>query len=1270
METKPWERLLSWVLTIVMVFQMIPVQAFAADTDDHTGHDHGTQIETVIPGEETTEGDGSGETTPTDPQPSVEPSVEPSTEPSAQPSAEPTATPTPEPTETPVEENTSSDNVQKVQQMIDDFMVKYGLTTGMSDEEITNAVFAATSDPRPDYDAIAAEAEKLTEDEIKAIEASHFEKIEVADMLYAIVEKMNTPELIGNTVSTSDGAFSFTTTGNNGSWSTQNTKYSCTATKGGWTSAGSTNTLTIRNVSNKTYRVRYSYSIKTYTGSVIGMDSSSGSVDTIVSPGDVVDTYTIQGGKRLDGDASVTISDFSYEEFEAYFMVGTEYFDDLSDAIDCAIEGESKTIVQVKNYTLPAGEYEIPAGITLLVPSDAANTVFTTEPAIDTEWTTPTLYRKLTMSSGAKLTVYGTLSIGGRQAAKQLYNGCVTGPYGQIDMASDSKIDVYGALYAWGYITGSGAVEAFPDSVVYEDFQMTDWRGGSATGAISQDDSINVFPFSQYHVQNIEVPLTLHADAIEYGFMSVNISYVGIQKAAIPFIGGEGDTALFILEEGTVIKDYIEGTGRLHVKSNGNFKIASVSMSMNLGLAGTHTIDSVNYVLPINSSMTVDIESGSIVMSQDIALMPGSEMYIREGAKCTLLSESDIFVYDYDVYPEGLTYNAANSGWCTQYNYRYCPLPYAPGGLGTEGYDKDAFIQVDGVVEATAGAVYTTTGGANIFSTGTGEIQLSAGTATETYQLLQNDTNVSTTPVAITNAKLKNADGTYKETGAETYRYYNGEWHTVNCGGAYTTTVTTPATCTEAGAGTDTCACGYSKPSDIPALGHKWDNGVETQAPTCSVEGVTTFTCERGCTKTEPIPATNQHDFNVKVEVVAPTCTETGYTVYKCATCDNTENSDEVAANGHTVITDALKDPTCTETGLTEGSHCSVCGQVIVAQQETAALGHAYSEEITQSPGCTTTGIKTFTCSRCGDSYTEEIAAKGHSLTIEHKAEEVTATCTQLGGYWRTMECDVCGMNSPREFVKTAEMLPHTHSEQKQENIVPNNCTVAGSYDAVIYCTVCEAELSRTQIPVPATGHTEGAPVKENETEADCVNAGGYDMATYCTVCNAEINREHTVIKAFGHTKETEGKQENFVPATCTTAGSYDMVYMCSVCGEEAERTTITVNATGHPMDNLTYVRKKDATCTTDGHEEYFQCNVCQSITDIKANPATIVVIPATGHTNGTPVIENSQAATCTVAGKYENVVYCTVCGAEVSRDEVTVDAKGHSYTSEVTAPT
>ena len=55
-----------------------------------------------------------------------------------------------------------------------------------------------------------------------------------------------------------------------------------------------------------------------------------------------------------------------------------------------------------------------------------------------------------------------------------------------------------------------------------------------------------------------------------------------------------------------------------------------------------------------------------------------------------------------------------------------------------------------------------------------------------------------------------------------------------------------------------------------------------------------------------------------------------------CSICGETEGE----ALGHTEVLDASKAPTCTEKGLTEGKHCSVCGEIIVAQSPVDALGH------------------------------------------------------------------------------------------------------------------------------------------------------------------------------------------------------------------------------------------------------------------------------------------------------------------------------------------
>lgn len=75
-----------------------------------------------------------------------------------------------------------------------------------------------------------------------------------------------------------------------------------------------------------------------------------------------------------------------------------------------------------------------------------------------------------------------------------------------------------------------------------------------------------------------------------------------------------------------------------------------------------------------------------------------------------------------------------------------------------------------------------------------------------------------------------------------------------------------------------------------------------------------------------------------------PNCRENGEKILVCS-CGNQLDSIIIPALGHTEVIDEGKASTCTEEGLTEGSHCSVCGMVLI-EQEPIPISHAYEDGI------------------------------------------------------------------------------------------------------------------------------------------------------------------------------------------------------------------------------------------------------------------------------------------------------------------------------------
>lgn len=278
---------------------------------------------------------------------------------------------------------------------------------------------------------------------------------------------------------------------------------------------------------------------------------------------------------------------------------------------------------------------------------------------------------------------------------------------------------------------------------------------------------------------------------------------------------------------------------------------------------------------------------------------------------------------------------------------------------------------------------------------------------------------------------------------------------------------------------------------------------------------------------------------------------------------------------------------------------------------------HVWGEgAITTKPTCTTPGVKTYTCSVCQKTKTEEIPATGHQHTEVRNVKE--ATCKEEG-YTGDTYCTDCGekLSSGEPTAKKA----HDWDEGK----VTTEATCKNTGVKTYTCNNCSE--TKTEV-IPMTDH-----IWDNgkvTTKPSCITPG---VKTYtCSACQKEKTEK---IPATGHLHtEIRNKKE----ATCKEDGYTGDVY-CKDCGEKLSNGKTIAKTTEHTWDAGKVT--KAATCTEKGLKLY-TCTVCDKVRTEE--------IPATGHQH--TEVRNVKEATCTKAG-YTGDTYCKDCGEKISSGEM-----------------
>ena len=260
----------------------------------------------------------------------------------------------------------------------------------------------------------------------------------------------------------------------------------------------------------------------------------------------------------------------------------------------------------------------------------------------------------------------------------------------------------------------------------------------------------------------------------------------------------------------------------------------------------------------------------------------------------------------------------------------------------------------------------------------------------------------------------------------------------------------------------------------IAAAGHTMTK-TDAKDATCTEDGNTAywycsvckkyFADENGTTEIAlDDTVVKAHHTMTKTDAKEPTCTAEGNNAYyTCSVCGKvfkdeagtqptTVEAETLEKKAHTPVVDAAVAATCEKTGLTEGSHCSVCNEVLVAQKVVDKIPHTVVIDAAVEPTYSSTGLTEGKhCSVCNEVIEKQtvIPAKSETNVTVSGDEAFAGSKKELADAVLSAE-DIESINNGKTVTINLKVTPKsdvTDAIKEQAKAKANDYTIGAFYD-------------------------------------------------------------------------------------------------------------------------------------------------------------------------------------------------------------------------------